>query len=221
MSHIPNSKKNQIFRELKRLLLIIDNFVPVQVKARLYTQSRYDDEQEEWTLTNVLSDDAPVRRPVSVPSRRRPVSEYALQKIKHNETDAMRYKGENIISYELDMPLRTTYDYKNPKVSAKLQDVLAEAMRTEDVIDITDQVRFDITCSAMQPLKNTFLNPHLKNSIKTTEMRFPAMRPIHHKKHNNCISLSFIYSNSLHFQCLVYFSFFLISPQLHNRNSNE
>ena len=129
---------------MKRLLLIIDNFVPVQVKARLYTQSRYDDEQEEWTLTNVFSEDAPIRRPVSVPTRRRPVSEYALQKIKHNETDAMRYKGENIVSYELDMPLRTTYDYKNPKVSAKLQDVLQEAMRTEDVIDITDQVSDDI-----------------------------------------------------------------------------
>lgn len=111
------------------------------MKTRLYTQSRYDDEQEEWTLTNVFTEDPPVRRPVSVPSRRRPVSEYALQKIKHNETDSMRYKGENIISYELDMPLRTTYDYKNPKVSAKLQDVLQEAMRTDDVIDITDQVR--------------------------------------------------------------------------------
>lgn len=39
------------------------------------------------------------------------------------------------------MPLRTTYDYKNPKVSASLQAVLAEAMQTEDDIDITDVSR--------------------------------------------------------------------------------
>lgn len=38
------------------------------------------------------------------------------------------------------MPLRTTFDYKNPKVPASLQAVLAEAMQTEDDIDITDQV---------------------------------------------------------------------------------
>ncbi|KAG4067581.1 hypothetical protein HA402_005353 [Bradysia odoriphaga] len=156
--------QNELIKELKRLLLIIDNFVPVQVKARLYTQSRYDDEQEEWTLTNVFSEDAPVRRPVSVPSRRRPVSEYALQKIKHNETDAMRYKGENIVSYELDMPLRTTYDYKNPKVSAKLQDVLQEAMRTEDVIDITDQ-----TTSNAEMMRSRLDRIIKRNMVQETE----------------------------------------------------
>lgn len=36
------------------------------------------------------------------------------------------------------MPLRTTYDYKNPKVSASVQAVLAEAMKTENDLDIID-----------------------------------------------------------------------------------
>lgn len=40
------------------------------------------------------------------------------------------------------MPLRTTYEYSNPKVSASLQAVLAEAMQTEDDIDITDQSNY-------------------------------------------------------------------------------
>lgn len=38
--------------------------------------------------------------------------------------------------YELDMPLRTTNDYKNPKISASVQEVLAEAMQSENDIDI-------------------------------------------------------------------------------------
>lgn len=134
------------------MLLIIDNFVPIEVKTRLYTQSRYDEEQEEWSMnTSNLVDMAPIRRPVSLPTRRRPTSEYALHMIKTKDTTcasnttptespAIRYKGENILSYELDMPLRTTHEYKNPKVSASLQAVLAEAMQTEDEIDITDQV---------------------------------------------------------------------------------
>lgn len=96
-------------------------------------------------------DNVSIRRPVSIPNRRRPVSEYALQMIKNctnssldnnngDDESVIRFKGENIVNYELDMPLRTTYEYKNPKVSASLQAVLAEAMQIEDDIDISDQV---------------------------------------------------------------------------------
>uniref|UniRef100_A0A2M4AJK7 Kinesin-like protein n=1 Tax=Anopheles triannulatus TaxID=58253 RepID=A0A2M4AJK7_9DIPT len=136
--------QNELIKELKRLLLIIDNFVPAEVKSRLYTQAKYDDEAEEWFLNGnmMLSSHQVVSRPVAEPSRRRPMSEYALHMIKTNAPDAVRYKGENIMNYELDMPLRTTYEYSNPKVSASLQAVLAEAMQTEDDIDITDQSNY-------------------------------------------------------------------------------
>ncbi|XP_035895841.1 kinesin-like protein Klp68D [Anopheles stephensi] len=136
--------QNELIKELKRLLLIIDNFVPAEVKSRLYTQAKYDDEAEEWFLNGsmMLNNHQMLTRPVADPSRRRPMSEYALQMIKTKSSDAVRYKGENILDYELDMPLRTTYEYSNPKVSASLQAVLAEAMQTEDDIDITDQSNY-------------------------------------------------------------------------------
>ncbi|XP_055613110.1 kinesin-like protein Klp68D [Uranotaenia lowii] len=136
--------QNELIKELKRLLLIIDNFVPAEVKSRLYTQAKYDDEAEEWYLNSnmILSNHLAMARPVADPNRRRPMSEYALHLIKSDSVDAVRYKGENIINYELDMPLRTTYEYSNPKVSASLQAVLAEAMQTEDDIDITDQANY-------------------------------------------------------------------------------
>lgn len=57
------------------------------------------------------------------------------------DQETIHIKGENILAYELDMPLRTTYEYKNPKVSASLQAVLAEALQTDDDIDITEQVK--------------------------------------------------------------------------------
>lgn len=104
-----------------------------------FLSARYDEEQEEWTLcTNIVNENQPIRRPVAASNRRRPMSDHALQQIKQNNKGALRYKGENLLNYELDMPLRTTYDYKNPKVSASLQAVLQEAMQTEDDIDITD-----------------------------------------------------------------------------------
>lgn len=135
--------------------------MPIEVKTRLYTQSRYDEEQEEWSINpHQLHDSTPNRRPVSQSSRRRPVSEFALKQIKSaaaasaNGTAAssadsaascldaaVRFKGENIINYELDLPLRTTNDYKDPMVSPSLRAVLAEAMQTDDVLEISGMVR--------------------------------------------------------------------------------
>lgn len=156
--------------------------MPVEVKVRLYTQSRYDEEQEEWSIhpshmtesTVSAAGGAQTRRPVSVVGRRRPVSEFALKQVKSIDSSAaarvptngqqqqsssatslsssttavgdagfaaaVRYKGENIVSYDLDYPMRTTHEYQNPKVSASLQAVLAEAMQTNDVLDINGQV---------------------------------------------------------------------------------
>lgn len=133
--------QNELIKELKRLLLIIDNFVPLEVKSRLYTQAHYDEELEEWNLnTNLMNENQFKARPVAHPQNRRPMSEYAMNVIKTNTGNVTRFKNENVVNHELDMPLRTTYEYKNPKVSASLQAVLAEAMKTEDDIDITEQV---------------------------------------------------------------------------------
>lgn len=134
--------QNEMIKELKRMLLVIDNFVPLEVKSRLYTQSHYDEELEEWTMnSNIVNENQFSSRPVAHSQNRRPMSEYAMNMIKSNSEATSRFKNENIVSHELDMPLRTTYEYKNPKVSASLQAVLAEAMKTEDDIDITEQVR--------------------------------------------------------------------------------
>ena len=133
--------QNELVKELKRKLLIIDNFVPLEVKQRLYTQAKYDEELEEWKFSSLsLNGDGSHhnKRPVSYPQRRRPVSEYALLEAKSNAPSALRFKSENIVSYELEMPCRTTQEYRSPKVSASLQAVLAQAMQTGDDIDIVD-----------------------------------------------------------------------------------
>lgn len=134
--------QNELIKELKRLLLIIDNFVPPEVKSRLYTQAHYDEEQEEWSLgTNIVNENQASERPVAHKQFRRPTCEYAINMMKNTKGAASyRYKCENILDLDLDMPMRTTYEYKNPKVSPSLQAVLAEAMKTEDDIDITGEV---------------------------------------------------------------------------------
>jgi len=69
--------QNELVKELKRQLLIIDNFVPIEVKQRLYTQAKYDEEQEEWKFSSMSLPTPPggdgkfsSKRPVSHPQRR-------------------------------------------------------------------------------------------------------------------------------------------------------
>lgn len=129
--------QNELVKELKRQLLIIDNFVPVEVKQRLYTQAKYDEEQEEWKFSPLSMDNNDItfhnKRPVAHPQRRRPVSEFAIAEAKVNPSEvSLRFKNENIVSYDLEMPCRTTQEYRTPKVSASLQAVLAQAMQTGD-----------------------------------------------------------------------------------------
>lgn len=117
--------------------------MPIEVKTRLFTQARYDEELEEWTNnSNRLTDSASIKRPVSQLQRRRPISEYALKIMQRNDSSAVDVRGENILMHELDMPLRTTCDYRNPRVSASLQAVLNDALQTVDDVDITGQVYF-------------------------------------------------------------------------------
>lgn len=135
------------YREMKRILLLIDNFVPIEIKSRIYKQARYDEELEEWmNNSSHLNNPNGVRRPVSQPLRRRPISEYAMKALPENEASAIHLRSENIISHGLDMPLRTTYEYKNPKVSASLQAVIAEVLENGRDIDISDQVRISLKC---------------------------------------------------------------------------
>lgn len=150
--------QNELIKELKRLLVIIDNFVPLEVKSRLYTQAHYDDEQEEWSLgPNLINENQILERPKAHPQNRFPMCEYAMNMIKTTKGPASyRYKSENIVEYELDMPQRTTYEYQDPKVSPSLQAVLAEAMKTEGDIDITGEVSEIATLSANFQLKFSF-----------------------------------------------------------------
>lgn len=47
-----------------------------------------------------------------------------------------RYRGENVLDLDLDMPVRNTMDYEGPVVAPKILAILDEALQVEDNIDI-------------------------------------------------------------------------------------
>ncbi|XP_059489445.1 kinesin-like protein KIF3B isoform X2 [Neocloeon triangulifer] len=123
--------QNELTKELKLKYLIIENFIPADEKNKIRQRIAYDEDEDAFFLLP-LSQVAPQvnSRPVSAAGSRRPVSEYA--RMSSFMGGSPRYKGENILSLELDMPLRTTLDYEGPRVSPKIQAVLDAALNSVD-----------------------------------------------------------------------------------------
>ena len=57
------------------------------------------------------------RRPVSHPSLLRPTSAFALKLASDLGNNDPRFRGDNVLSFDLDMPERTTADYEVHLVS--------------------------------------------------------------------------------------------------------
>ncbi|XP_065072197.1 kinesin-II 95 kDa subunit-like [Rhopilema esculentum] len=120
-------------RELKLKQLLIENFVPLDERNKVRNRGSYNDDTGEWslrTLATVTSSQQMAKRPVSAMGNKRPISEYARRAAALGGNP--RYKAENIIQIELDMPNRTTRDYEGPSVNPTLQAVLESALRGED-----------------------------------------------------------------------------------------
>jgi hypothetical protein len=95
---------------------------PPQVMKRAH----WDDEREVWVLER-LSDigkretaTGAVKRPVSASTARRPTSDFAKLANAMGDMNP-RFKSENILNLELDLPERTTYDYEGPGVDPRVQ----------------------------------------------------------------------------------------------------
>ncbi|XP_074659875.1 kinesin-II 95 kDa subunit-like [Tubulanus polymorphus] len=128
---------NELTREVKLRALIIENFIPPEDKNKIMNRARYDEENDAWTLM-AYAKSGPMtmaKRPQSAVGNRRPICEYARM-MAHSMGGSFRYKGENILMVELDMPNRTTRDYEGPAVAPRVQAALDAALQDEDDLDI-------------------------------------------------------------------------------------
>lgn len=129
--------QNELTRELKLKHLIIENFIPLEEKNKIISRATFDEEDDTWKMkpiTRVQDDQQMMTRPVSAVGFRRPLSQHARMAMMMRPDP--RYRAENILMLELDLPTRTTKEYEEPMIAPKVAAALEDALREEDDLQV-------------------------------------------------------------------------------------
>ena len=140
----------ELTRQLKLKQLVLDNFVPPDEQTKLDRRAQWSDENDEWWLPRLefAGNQLRPRRPVSASGLRRPETEYARHRKQYD--NSARFKGDNVINMELEMPDRTTQDYEGAAMSQRVAAALTAALAGDEE---------EVTFSAPETLPSC--NPYL------------------------------------------------------------
>lgn len=114
----------ELSNQLKLKNLIIENFVPHEDYKKMEKMIEWNDEVNDWVIRTPGFKEVKTgsKRPQSAVGMKRPTSEYS--RIAKGLGDLNpRYKFDNILQLDLDMPERTTEDYEGMP-SAKVQQAI-------------------------------------------------------------------------------------------------
>ncbi len=139
----------ELSNQLKLKNLIIENFVPHEEYKKMEKMIEWNDEINDWVIRTPGFKDVKTgsKRPQSAVGMKRPTSEYS--RIAKGLGDLNpRYKFDNILQMDLDMPERTTEDYEgmpSAKVQQAIQAILNDDDSQAENIPITTLINFQDT----------------------------------------------------------------------------
>lgn len=140
-------------RELTKMLKlrqsVIEAFVPPNDVTAIECRAKWDVDEEEWVLAQrTIEEGLSIRskRPQSATGARRHVSDYARINAAMGDRNP-RYKTENILSLELDLPERSTFDFDRHSMTSEVHSTLQRLWSDE-------RYNVVVECSAEENLMN-------------------------------------------------------------------
>jgi kinesin family member 3B len=106
--------------------LEIDLFIPIEEVNKVMHNAKWNDERELWimdTSVNAKRNVKSAKRPVSASGLRRPTTDFTKTANAMGDLNP-RFRLENILSLELDLPERTTFDYESLEERGDIQAAL-------------------------------------------------------------------------------------------------
>eukprot|EP00742_Colponemidia_sp_Colp-10_P004246 GILJ01004530.1.p1 GENE.GILJ01004530.1~~GILJ01004530.1.p1 ORF type:complete len:795 (-),score=178.48 GILJ01004530.1:126-2510(-) len=120
----------ELTRQIKLKNSVIENFIPPEEVSKIESRAEWSDENDEWIIPRIQYAGNSVRpkRPPSAVGLKRPTTEYSRIARAMGDMNP-RYRHDNIINMDLDMPDRSTEDYaqtggKSQRVHSALQAAL-------------------------------------------------------------------------------------------------
>jgi hypothetical protein len=100
-------------KQLRLKMLIIANFIPPEEVVKIERRAEFDHNTDEWRLNKLqlAGNNQVAKRPPSASGARRPTSKYAMMASSMGD-DNPRYRGDNVLNLDLDVPASTTADYE-------------------------------------------------------------------------------------------------------------
>ncbi|CAH8572264.1 unnamed protein product [Dicrocoelium dendriticum] len=148
--HEHESLQDGLTKEIKLRLLILENFIPPDERTLLEARIYFDTDSERWQLRPLVASygdhsstnqkDVPKPTDLLVPplrpalGGRRPVCQVARLASKLSANP--RYRGEQLLSLDLDLPGRTTKDYEPPQLAPQVVAALEAALQDEEDLEL-------------------------------------------------------------------------------------
>jgi kinesin family protein 3/17 len=138
----------QLTQQLKLKDLIIQHFIPEEVSKNIERRAQYNQEEDTWIIPRLdLTGNAmraAVHRPLASGKQRRPETNFARQRKQYDANP--RYKYDNVLGMDLDMPEKTTQEFSGPGMKSRVDTILGMDMNGDE----GDDIAFD-NASAQQP----------------------------------------------------------------------
>eukprot|EP00898_Chlorokybus_atmophyticus_P006255 jgi/Chlat1/6630/Chrsp482S00879 len=114
----------ELTQQLKLKSIVVEAFVPPEEAAKIARRARWDDERQEWHIIGLEH----AGNKSNNMRMQRPMSEYARIASAGGNP---RFRADNVLALDLDMPERTTYDYdaaaiRDPRVQAAVDAAFAD-----------------------------------------------------------------------------------------------